>query len=365
LAAVVRRAWELGAGMDAWWESLERAFAAWNQAIAEADLTWKYRQVEKGEWNVLDGGAGFAPLQDTRLDIPLPWDHLDTGIDKHWLKDDLNRALAAATVPDCSFADCSHCGVCSTDFGHNVVIQPLPIPEFAGHFVPQQHRVQRLRVWFGKQGDMALVSHLDLVRLFDRVVRRAALPIAFTGGFHPGPRISPASALPLGATSSGEIVDFELTEGIAVEVFQEKLVAQLPTDIPIYRVEAVDLQTPSATQLLEQVEYLLTLDLPEEVTSPAQWQIWIEEIKARETIRFEQRTKSGKQQQVNLRDRLYELELVKSEPAPVLRYIGSCRNDGTLLRPEHVIFMLEQITSQEFQLRHVHRNRLILSHLGS
>ncbi|NJP10062.1 MAG: TIGR03960 family B12-binding radical SAM protein, partial [Leptolyngbyaceae cyanobacterium RU_5_1] len=52
LAPIIRRAWELGAGMDAWWESLDRAFAAWTNAIAEAGLTWKYRQIENGEWNL-------------------------------------------------------------------------------------------------------------------------------------------------------------------------------------------------------------------------------------------------------------------------------------------------------------------------
>ncbi len=91
---------------------------------------------------------------------------------------------------------------------------------------------------------MALVSHLDLMRLFDRVVRRAALPIAFTGGYHPGPRIIPANALPLGVTSSGEIVDFELTEVMTVEAFQAKLEAQLPADIPIHQVEPVDIKAP-------------------------------------------------------------------------------------------------------------------------
>ncbi len=54
LAAVIRRAWELGAGMDAWWENVDRAYAAWNQAITESGLTWKYRQVEQGEWNLFD-----------------------------------------------------------------------------------------------------------------------------------------------------------------------------------------------------------------------------------------------------------------------------------------------------------------------
>jgi hypothetical protein len=106
LAPVIRRAWELGAGMDAWWESLEKAYGAWTQAIAEAGLDWKYRRVESGEWNVFEGDGSVEQPRD--LDAPLPWDLLDTGIDKKWLQDDLERALAAGVVPDCSFDGCSH-----------------------------------------------------------------------------------------------------------------------------------------------------------------------------------------------------------------------------------------------------------------
>lgn len=361
LAAVVRRAWELGAGMDSWWESLERAFGAWTQAIAESGLSWKYRQVESGEWNLFQS---TQTASENSLDAPLPWDHLDTGIDKEWLKADLERALAAATVPDCSFAGCSHCGVCGTDFGHNIVVQPPAIPEFVGHFVPNQERVQRLRVWLGKQGDMALVSHLDLVRLFDRAVRRASLPVAFTGGYHPGPRISPANALPLGATSSGEIVDFELTEQLEPAVFQEKLAAQLPADLPVYRVETVDLKSPSATQLLDQAEYCIQVQAELDASTPGQWQSWIEAVLGQEAIWQEHRTKSGKMTQVNLRDRLFELNLVEAKNPATLRYVGSCRNDGTLLKPEQVLEMLAQVAEQDFQLLSVHRQRLILREVG-
>ncbi|HEY9652714.1 MAG TPA: TIGR03960 family B12-binding radical SAM protein [Coleofasciculaceae cyanobacterium] len=358
-SAVLRRAWELGAGMDSWFDSLDRAFAAWEEAIAESELTWKYRQVENGEWNVMDDNKSRP------YDAPLPWDHLDTGIDKNWLIADLQRALEAATVPDCSFEGCSHCGVCSTDFGHNIVIEPPAIPQFAGHFKPNSTKVQRLRLWFGKLGDMALVSHLDMVRLFDRAVRRASLPVAFSNGFHPSPRIMIANALPLGATSEGEIVDFELTQYIDTEEFKEKLASKLPSDIPVYRVEDVDLKAPAATQVLEQAEYWITVAA--EGASRQQWQDWIEEILARETIEREHTTKSRKKIVVNLRDRLFELELVevKSDPPvpqTVLRYVGSCRNDGTLLRPEHMVQMLEEVSQQEIQLLHSHRQQLILAH---
>ncbi|MEH2186227.1 MAG: TIGR03960 family B12-binding radical SAM protein [Nostoc sp.] len=373
LGKVVRRAWELGAGMDSWYENLDQAFSAWGSAIAQADLDWKYRQVENGEYNLFPAEAQKdrkaeenSPLSTPHsLDIPLPWDHIDTGIDKKWLQEDLQRALEAAIVPDCSFEGCSHCGVCGTDFGHNIVIESPAIPKFAGEFIPNTTKAQRLRLWFGKQGNMALMSHLDLIRLFDRVVRRAGLPIAFTGGFHPMPRISLATALALGATSSGEIADFELTLPVEVDTFREKLAREMPTDIPVYNVEQIDLKASAATQLLESAEYLITVAALAE-TTPIQWQDWIDTIKAKEELWYEQTTKSGKSQLINLRDRLFELELVENyncvteSMSSVIRYLGSYRQDGLLLRPEQILFMLEAVASVEFQLLHIHRNRLIL-----
>jgi len=352
LGKVVLRAWQLGAGMDAWWDNTEKAYQAWSQAIEESGLTWKYRQVEQGEWNI------FADTDKDILERPLPWDHLDTGIDKKWLEEDLKRALDAATVPDCSFEGCSHCGVCSVDFGHNIVIEAPAIPAFAGHFQPNQERAQRIRVWFGKIGEMALVSHLDLVRLFDRVVRRAAIPISFTGGFHPGPRISIANALSLGATSSGEIVDFELTKVIDLERFKQQLSAQLPADLPVYQVEEIPLNAPAATRLLEKAEYLLTFN--SEGIDCQQWQNWLEAIKQATVMEREKTTKSGKKVTINLREQLYELELKTVDKEAVLCYVGSCRNDGTLLQPDHIVEMLERVSGQEISLLNCHRQRLIL-----
>ena len=352
LGKVVLRAWQLGAGMDAWWDNTEKAYQAWSQAIEESGLTWKYRQVEQGEWNI------FADTDKDILERPLPWDHLDTGIDKKWLQEDLKRALDAATVPDCSFEGCSHCGVCSVDFGHNIVIEAPPIPAFAGHFQPNQERTQRIRVWFGKIGEIALVSHLDLVRLFDRVVRRAAIPISFTGGFHPGPRISIANALSLGATSSGEIVDFELTKVMDLETFKQQLTAQLPADLPVYQVEEIPLNAPAATRLLEKAEYLLTFN--SEGIDCQQWQNWIEAIKQATVMEREKTTKSGKKVTINLREQLYELELKTVDKQAVLCYVGSCRNDGTLLQPDHIVEMLERVSGQEISLLNFHRQRLIL-----
>ncbi|MEM8504072.1 MAG: TIGR03960 family B12-binding radical SAM protein [Cyanobacteria bacterium P01_D01_bin.1] len=389
LSAVVRRAWELGAGMDAWWESLEGAFGAWTQAIAEAGLDWQYRQVESGEWNLDENittdeqtGQDVSEAMLAVLDKPLPWDHIDTGIEKSWLQDDLRRALEAAVVPDCSFEGCSHCGICGPDFGHNIVVAPPQIPQFVGHFKPNQHREQRIRIRAGKLGDMALIGHLDFARLMDRAVRRAALPIAFTGGFHPGPRISPANALPLGITSTGEIIDFELTARVSPAEFEARLQEQLPADVPLHGVEEISLQMPSATKSLDRAEYLLAMSVEaaDNLADFVDWQMWVNQVLAAEEIMQTKTTKSGKVKQVNLRSHLYELETINTTsltPLPTLpssvtqklaatgqvavRYIGSCRNDGTLLRPKEIVAMLESVSAQTLTLGHIHRAQLILN----
>ncbi len=395
LGPVVRRAWELGAGMDAWWESLEKAFGAWTQAIVESGLDWKYRQVEEGEWDIFvpsietvrdldedkepwrtapqppilgehefpkppELGVGGTSARMPNLSLRLPWEHLDTGIDKKWLYDDLKRALEAAAIPDCSFDDCSHCGVCGLDFGHNVIVPALPIPEFQGQFKPKNDRVQRLRIWFGKQGDMALTSHLDLLRLFDRVVRRASLPISYTNGFHPSPRIIPASALSLGITSSGEIMDFELTARIEPEEFKARLVAQLPIDMPVFRVEEISLKDQAATTTLHQAEYQLQLD----AETPISLEIarsWVKDILDQPEIWIEHQSKSGKMVSINIRDRLFDLEIQGLEDHRLtVRYIGSCQNNGIHLRPDQLVAQLETRANQTLHLHHIHRLQLIL-----
>ncbi|KAI3428063.1 hypothetical protein D9Q98_006447 [Chlorella vulgaris] len=285
IGAVIKRAWELGATNDAWWQSEKQCFDAWSQAIADCGMDWKYRQVESGNWDVMEhmgdsryrkqGGGGKGrvdrgELADSRLDAPLPWDHIDTGIDKWWLKADLQKALEAATVPDCSHSGiCSECGVCDDGeaFGQNVVYEPPPIPEFEGYYRPNSTRAQRLRFKFSKTGDMVFVGHLDMMKVFDRACRRAALPVtADESPFAVRQRIYSALPLPLGATSSCEWLEIGLTERFEPADIRRKLQDQLPAGLDLLSVEEAPVKKVDGSngekmsQLMESVEYYLVLE---------------------------------------------------------------------------------------------------------
>jgi radical SAM-linked protein len=214
---------------------------------------------------------------------------------------------------------------------------------------------------------MALVSHLDLLRLFDRAVRRAAIPISFTGGFHPSPRIMPANALSLGHSSDGELVEFELTQAMDIEEFRAALAAQLPAEMPITRIEEASLKDPAGTVLLDRAEYRITLHSDQDLD----WAAIAQKILAATEIITNHTSKSGKTTPVNLRDRLYDLQILTAQPNQVqLKYIGSCRNDGTMLRPAAVLEMFAQLaglpiddaeTPNPLRLGQVHRMQVMLA----
>jgi radical SAM-linked protein len=95
----------------------------------------------------------------------------------------------------------------------------------------------KLKVLFAKQDTMRYISHLDLLRLFQRAARRAKLPLAFSQGFNPHPKISIKRALKLGLASHNEEAIFLLTEQMPTEEFKKNLQEQLPQGIQINEVE--------------------------------------------------------------------------------------------------------------------------------
>lgn len=132
--------------MDVWWESLDKVYGVWVQAIDEVDLIWKYCFVEDGEWNIFYGDI----FDENVYDVFLFWDYFDIGIDKIWFKNDLFNVLEVVIVFDCFFDGCFYCGVCGVDFGYNIIVLVFFILVFDGDFKFNINWVQCLRVWFGK-----------------------------------------------------------------------------------------------------------------------------------------------------------------------------------------------------------------------
>jgi len=116
----------------------------------------------------------------------------------------------------------------------------------------------RLRIIFAKTDAMRYTSHLDLHRTWERTIRRANLPLAYTQGFNPHPRINLASALPLGFTSECEVVDIWLEEDRSLEEVTSALNRAGPPGILLREVRKVDLRSPTLQTILVSTDYTIT-----------------------------------------------------------------------------------------------------------
>lgn len=117
----------------------------------------------------------------------------------------------------------------------------------------------RIRITFSKQGALRYTGHLNLHTLLERAARRAQLPLAYSQGFHPTPKIQLASALPLGFSSRAEMMDLWLTADSDVSQLGDALRTALPRDIRILDIQTVDDRAPALQTLLIAAEYEATI----------------------------------------------------------------------------------------------------------
>lgn len=114
----------------------------------------------------------------------------------------------------------------------------------------------KYRARFAKAGDLRLVSHHDLMHVFERMFRRADLPIASTQGFNPHPKMAFACSLALGLVGLNEVLEFELKEHVPIEEVERRLTRQCPLGIAINSVRAIDFR---ASALVRRGFYRMTI----------------------------------------------------------------------------------------------------------
>jgi radical SAM-linked protein len=195
---------------------------------------------------------------------------------------------------------------------------------------------QKFRIRFRKAGALRLISHHDLMRSFERMLRRAAIPFHSTAGFNPKPRLIFALSLPLGIVGCREVVDLELDAQLSPAELIARLAQQAPEGLTILSAEQID---PKSTAHVRQVTYRVALpsercaDLPERVRS----------VLAASCCWFERNR--PKKRRLNLRawisdirvqSNVLELDLSvtpdgTARPAEVLQVLGLGDLDGRLL----------------------------------
>lgn len=210
------------------------------------------------------------------LDEVLPWDFIDTGINKEWFVEEYKKAFAVNEnsphiVPTCQ-QRCVNCGVCTNFKVHKVMASPFVASEKAQELAkkiaiptnpalaPQDVKETfRYRVKLTKTGILRYFSHLDWQNTFFKSITRSDLKVAFSYGYNPTMKISMGVALPLFCESLTELVDIELWEDVSPEFVKDELQKVLPKESQIVSVERINKSVPSIDQMACWAEYKIKI----------------------------------------------------------------------------------------------------------
>jgi radical SAM-linked protein len=162
---------------------------------------------------------------------------------------------------------------------------------------------QRLRITFAKGEPIKYISHLDLMRTWERALRRAQVPLAYSEGFNPRPKISIASALPVGFTGRGEVMDIVLSRHISPYNFAKRLKPHLPPGLEVVSVEEVYLSLPSLQSQMRYAEYRVVVESEKML---AEMEKRVEEVLSAQSLP-RQRERKGKVTEYDLRPLIDDL----------------------------------------------------------
>lgn len=225
-----------------------------------------------------------------------------------------------------------------------------------------------LRIKYRKTPEGRFLSHLDLVRTMQRAFRRARLPLAYSEGFNPHPKLSYGSALAVGVASDGEYLDLELRKGVELDGLKGKLQEAMPPGLEIMEIKELSQRKESLSALINmaryRVEVPLSRSVPQESIERA-----IAGVLARNRIEATREGKKGARS-VDIRKGIYELTGRKTETGLDLIMDLQTGSEGNV-RPEEVVRAVVDALVQEAAIEdqgemncHIRRLGLFIRHEG-
>ena len=241
LAPLIEKAWSMGCRLDAWGETFD--FQKWTQAMEETGIN----------------PAAYAE-KTYGTDEKLPWDIIDSGVNKDFLRKEYQRAITGEKTSDCRKI-CHACGLkCKgvkrekLEFKSSETTVPKLSP------LTSQISTLHLRVEFSKSGVLKYLSHLELVTAIFRAMRRAEIPLQYSQGFHPSPKVAFGPALGVGIAGIREYFDMEITPQFDIDYFIPRMNSVLPEGLKINDQALMPDKEPSLSSFISRYEYEIIYD---------------------------------------------------------------------------------------------------------
>lgn len=174
----------------------------------------------------------------------------------------------------------------------------------------------KLKARLRKGPQVKFISHLDLMKTIEKALRRAQIPIAFSQGFNPHPKISLASALAVGVTSEAEYLEMELAQDLPAHEVMDRLNKALPPGLEVTAVVSTDEKEKPLMATVNAAEYELRMRVAgvdcDRLTSS------LTSFLALESIPYTKDSKSGKEVTVDLRPGIWRMEISRCDQGEVI-----------------------------------------------
>ena len=328
LGAVIFDAWQNGCRLDGWSERFNAE--AWRAAFEKTGIT-------------LDNGSG-----EIAADSVLPWDHLSFDVEKPFLLKERGKAVNGECTPDCSDV-CQGCGpyapFCASlkksapQQTGPTVKTVLKSAEKEQMFGRRKRSIPgnggrtfisdtKFRIKFAKTSSVRYIGHLDLVRQIDRAMRRAGIPIAYSQGFHPHPKISFCPPLALGMKSFAEYADFTLR--VPFPDIENVLRSELSHGLDLIAIRPI----PDTTESLNTIVLFSEYHVPAVIDSKLMDSV--KQIIEREHIPVERYSKKGPKT-VDIRPGIISIDIASGDTGLIILLSSAA---GKTVKPSEIINLL-------------------------
>ena len=258
LCQYIEALYKKGCYLDAWGEYFSKNI--WQDTAKELNIS--LNELSEKTYNIEE---------------ELPWDFIDTGLDKKWLINEYQKAMeidanSPHIVPTCE-KQCVNCGVCPNFKTHKIMAKPFKASKKAQKLSQMPHidpanahqeikETYKYRIKLTKTGILKYFSHLDWQNTFFKALSRSGLNIAYSLGFNPSMKVSMGVALPLFAESFGEFVDIDLYDNLDPNDIQLKLEKILPKESKILSIVKLEKGSKSIDNTVCWAEYKIEIPDP-------------------------------------------------------------------------------------------------------
>lgn len=240
LSKLIYEVWREGAYLEGWADEFD--YSCWLKAMDSTGIDMQE----------------YAK-KELKMDEPLPWEFIDSGVKKDYLKKEFAIAIKGKYTGDCNKTICHGCGLGCKSKQYLSCDNLSFIPNYKQQVA--RFKPVKVRVEYSKTEKMKYLSHLELTGTVLRAFRRAEFPLCYTEGFHPMPKVSFGPPLSVGIAGEREYMDIEVYPPFDIREFHKRINEELPDGLKINKMSFFFKKLPSISSFVSMYEY--KVEIPE------------------------------------------------------------------------------------------------------